>query len=279
MKLRNAAKYFDNDSVYDAYTGALLFKAQFSTFESSDPDGSFQRRRTVSVAPDTVPASRRAVKVGDNYWIMGELVAEAFKDRPIRASASAKEVTGLYTLLTPGQAASKSATGLLQVYGHLNHLKDTVNTPTNSSYNPQYEMTLGITEAVQPGLFVRLYNQLFHTRSVHRAVEGFWVATVDQVAGAYGGGEVQAIFAGTYDPVTETYATGTAVDGILIDMYKLYNYTTAADDRNRPGDLSLIVAKTTTPVIGQPIEVDGVQYQNTRFTSYLDAWNIHLRRL
>lgn len=281
MKLKNAAKYFDTDSVYDAYSGDYLFKAQFSTFEGASPDGSFHRRRTVSVAPEVVAAPRRVVTVQGTTWIMGELIAEGFRDKPIRKSSSAKEVTGLYDLLTPGQAALREPTGIKKLYGHANYLKDTVNSLTDSAYDPQYEVTFAFPEVIQAGNFLRSLEHFLHIRTVQFANEGYWIATADEIAAAptQNSCEVAVVLAGTFNPITESYGVGTSTTGILLDMYKLYNFNTQADPRNQAGDMSLLVAKTAiTPLAGQTLEVAGEEWRNIKFTSYHDAWNIQIRR-
>lgn len=272
MKLKNAAKYFDTDSVYDAYTGDLLFRAQFSTFEGALPDGSFHRRRTVSAAPEVVAAPRRVVTVQGTTWIMGELIAEGFKDKPIRKSSSAKEVTSLYDLLTPGQAALREPAGINQLYGHANYLKDTVNSLTDSAYDPQYEVTFALPEIIQAGNFLRSSKHFLHIRTVQFANEGYWIATADEIAAAptQNSCEVAVSFLGT---------NNTTTTGILLDMYKLYNFNTQADPRNQAGDMTLIVAKaSTTPIPGQLLEVAGEEWRNIKFTEYHDAWNIQIRR-
>ena len=278
MKLKSAARYFDTDTVTDGYTGALLFKAQFSSYESAAPDGSFQRRRVVSVAPGILPATRRVVTVQGMRWIMGELVTDAFKDKPIRQTSAAKETTDLFTLLTPAQAALKN-TGTL-IYGHKQYLKDTVNSVTDSNYDPQYEIFFGITENLKAGHFLKSAQQYLHIRSLQYANEGYWVAVSDELAtNPATDAEVTATFAGVYDPVTETHAAGVTTTGIMLDMYKLYNFNTEADPRNQAGDMSLIVAKSAvTPKADQLITIAGVNWKNIKFTPYFDAWNIQLRR-
>lgn len=281
MKLKNAAKYFDNDSAYDAYTGAYLFKGQFSTFEGASPDGSFNRRRTVSVAPEVVAAPRRVVTVQGTSWIMGELIAEGFKDKPIRKSSSAKEVTSLYDLLTPGQAALRASTGVNRLYGHATYLKDTVNSLTDSAYDPQYEVTFALTETIQAGNFLRSPAHFLHIRTVQFANEGYWIATADEISVApkQTSCEVVVEFSGAYDPVTEERAAGVTTTGIMLDMYKLYKFNTQADPRNQAGDMSLIVAKSAiTPEPGQELAIAGVIWRNVNFTEYHDAWNIQIRR-
>lgn len=278
MKLKNAARYFDNDTVTDGYTGAVLFKAQFSSFDGASPDGSFNRRRTVSVAPGILPAARRVVIVQGTRWIMGELVTDTFKDQPIRQTSAAKEVTDLFALLTPAQAALKSPGTTL--YGHKQYLKDTVNSVTDSNYDPQYEVFFAITESLKAGYFLKSANQYLHIRSLQFANEGFWVAVSDELAMAPASdAEVTATFAGAYNPITETAAAGITTTGVMLDMYKLYNFNTEADPRNQAGDMSLIVAKSAvTPSDNQIITIGGVKWRNIKFTSYHDAWNVQIRR-
>lgn len=278
MKLKSAARYFDNDTVTDGYTGAPLFKAQFSSYEGAAPDGSFQRRRVVSLAPGIAPAPRRVVVVQGMRWIMGELVTDAFKDQPIRQTSAVKEATDLFNLLTPAQAALKSVG--TSIYGHKQHLKDTVNSVTDSNYDPQYEVFFGISENLKAGYFLKSATQYLHIRSVLYANEGYWVAVSDELAtNPATDAEVTAAFAGAYNPVTETHAAGVTTTGIMLDMYKLYNFNTEADPRNQAGDMSLIVAKSAvTPRADQIITIAGVNWKNIKFTSYFDAWNIQLRR-
>lgn len=281
MKLKNAAKYFDRDFVYDAYTGVLLFRGQFSSFEGSNPDGSFNRRRTVSVAPEVEPAPRRAVSVLADVWIMGEFVTDGFNGRSIRKNASAKEATDLFTILTPGQAALRDAIGNAYAYGHRDYLKATVNTSTESAYNPQYEVFFSITETIPEGSFLRSDKSYLHVRSVQFANEGYWVALADQITNTNnpGSAEVEVETTGAYDPITETSSPGIVTTGLLIDMYQLYDYHTEADPRNEPGDMSLIVAQSAmTPIAGQELLIDGVKWRNISYTPYGDAWNIHIRR-
>ena len=278
MKLKSAARYFDTDTVTDGYTGAILFKAQFSSYEGAAPDGSYQRRRVVSVAPGITAPTRRVVSVQGMRWIMGELVTDGFKDKPIRQTCAAKEATDLFALLSPAEAALKSPGTTL--YGHRQYLKDTVNSLTDSNYDPQYEVFFALTETVKAGYFLKNANSYLHIRSMQYANEGYWVAVSDELAtDPASDAEVTAVFAGAYDPLTETHAAGVTTTGIMLDMYKLYSFNTEADPRNQAGDMSLIVAKTAvTPADNQIITINSVAWRNVKFTSYHDAWNIQIRR-
>ena len=254
MKLKSAARYFDTDTVTDGYTGALLFKAQFSSYEQAAPDGSFQRRRVVSVAPGILPATRRVVTVQGMRWIMGELVTDAFRDKPIRQTSAAKEATDLFTLLTPAQAALKSAG--TSIYGHKQYLKDTVNSVTDSNYDPQYEVFFGITENLKAGYFLKSAQQYLHIRILQYANEGYWVAVSDELAtNPATDAEVTATFAGVYDPVTEetTSQPVTYTGRGVLDSYD----SRRVDNINiKVGDVLLIcLANETTdvPAVGHKI--------------------------
>lgn len=278
MKLKNAARYFDNDSVTDGYSGAFLFKAQFSSYDGASPDGSFNRRRTVSVAPGIAPAPRRVVEVQGAKWVMGELVTDTFKDKAIRQTAAAKEVTDLFQLRTPGQAALRQPG--TPIYAHRVHLKDTVNSTTDSAYDPQYEVFFAIVETIKQGQFLSSSNITLHVRSVQLANEGYWVATSDELSREPSTSlEVYVTLGGTFDPLTETYTTSITTTGLLLDMYKLYEYNTQADPRAQAGDKTLILAKSAmTPTPDQTLTIAGVKWRNIKFTEYHDAWNLQIRR-
>lgn len=281
MKLKSAARLADWDIALDGYSELPLFKAQFSSYDGAQPDGSYSRRRTVSLAPEIEPADRRVVIVENTRWIMGELVTDTFKGKPIRTTASAKQATDLYLLLTPAQAALQDVSGR-SAYGFMSHLKDTVNSLTDSSYDPQYEVTFAITEEILAGHFLRSPRSLLHVRSVHLEAEGYWVATADELDRApdVAAAEVTATFSGKLDPITEEYLPGTTTTGILMELYKLYTFNTQADPRNQAGDMSLLVAKSSiTPSPGQEVIIAGQAWRNIKFTEYRDAWNIQIRRM
>lgn len=280
MKLKNAAKYFDDDSVFDAYSGAFIFKGQFSGYDAASPDGSFQRRRVASVAPGVIPAPRRVVVVQGDRWVMGDFVIDAFKDKPIRKTAVAKKVTGLFSLLTPGQAATRSA-GVRDIYGASSYLKDTVNTITESDYDPQYQVAFGSVEVIPDGYFLRSADQYFHIRSVQHLLAGLVNASCDQIVlqnSAVKNCEVQVAIAGTVDPLTELATGGYIVYGLMLDMYMLYTYQTQSTEINKPGDMSLILANTAPIRAGQTLSIAGLPWRIVDFSPYHDAWNVHIRR-
>lgn len=287
MKLANAAKYFDNDVVYDGYTNAQIFKAQFSSYEGAQPDGSFQRRRVISMDPSLSAPARRVIKVYNDRWVMGIPVEDGWKGRTIRRTAACKLATDYYEVLTPGQAALRTA-GTVNVYAYTEYVKDTVNTPTDSDYDPQYLVAFG--EKIADGMFLKSADHYLRVRSAYPEPSGFEHVTADEIEYSYGGDftdgelygrncEVTAAFSGTYNPVTDTDAAGVTTTGILLDMYKLYRYATAADAKNGPGDMTLVVAKSAiTPLPGRTVTIAGLSWKIFGVSGHMDAWNLHLRR-
>ena len=280
MRLLNAAKTFNQDSVSDGYSGAFLFKAQFASYDAAAMGGNFQRRRTVSTVPSSSPAARRVVSVQGVRWVMGELQLDSYKDKPIRQSCSAKIVTDLFSLRSPAQAALRG-TGIRDIYGSAEYTKHTTNTQTTSEYASFYEVTMGSVENIQTGCFLRSPTRYLHIRNVQIMPEGFVTLACDEISldsSSVKNCEVTVTLAGAFDPITETEAAGTDVTGILVEMYQLYEYHTQSIDTTKSGDMSLILANTVTVTAGQLITLNSQAWRVINFTPYLDAWNVHIRR-
>ncbi len=289
MKLKNVARYFDDDKVYDAHTNALLFKAQFSSYEGSQPDGSVQRRRVMSHAPGTVMPAKRVIKVNDEIWITATPLVDGWKGQPIRLTTACRFVTDTFYVLTPGQAALRATTGVTQLYSQIEYLKDTVNTLTESDYDPQYKVTTG--EPLADGAYLRNTQRTLRVRSPYSEPSGFFEAVCDEIVYAQGGPfthselygrttEVDVTFSTTYDPVTEVRGGTLATTGILMDFNKAYRYYTQADHKNASGDMVLIVAKSAvTPITGMPVTINTLNWRIINVTPNEDAWNVHVRKV
>lgn len=283
MNLHQAAKYFDRDSVYDGYTGDFLFKAQFTSYDGSQADGSFLRRRTISIAPGIVMPDRRVGLVHGERWVLGTPIVDGWMDSPIRGTASSKLATDLFTIQTPGKLLGGAA-GARTAYAHTRPLKDTVNTTTDSEYDAQYEVTFGVNELGLGGHFLVSDRLMLHVRAVELPPEGFIEVIADDLNSeldAWGNQsgivDVQ-LSAGSYDPITELETPGATVKGVLMDMYKLYQYNEQADSTNTRGDLTLLLQNTVNITTGSEITIGNVKYRVITKQPYLDAWNLHIRK-
>lgn len=293
MRLVNAAKYFDDIKLTDAYTLATLpYKGQFSSFQETDPDGSVSTSRSMSIAPGLALPARGVVNLLGETWLLGEPSQDGIFGASIRQTVPMKRVTDLFSQLTPGQAVS-SATGTT-IYGRKDHLLDNRDTVTSSGYFPFYELFFSYKEALPvTGTFFRTPSgTLFRCRSAYEAATRILCAQCDLVDKA---GLTTADFGSTvYDPITDTYATGAASRTVLA-MYphQLYVKTTEADPAFRAGDLTILVRMVDGDVqVGQQLTLQtagldwvdprwwegGVLAQILSVTPEADAWNLHIRR-
>lgn len=292
MRLKNAARYFDEDLLTEGYSGYPLFKGQFASYEGAQPDGTFSRKRTLSYAPGLVLPARRVVATSTERWIVGDPNMDEFQGARMRQTSKAKRATDFFQMLTPGQAAQHLAQGSSAYYGHSEYLKDTVNTLSNSDYTPQLDVTLARTEYPVDGGFLKSSNYLLHVKTLYLETEGFWLATCDATA-VYNGvswqagsarnqhAEVTAVFnnAGTYDVATDKYTSANVtVPALLLERIKLYDKQTAADNTTRAGDMTLLVAKASiTPAVGSVVATP-TKWTVLAITDYQDAWALHVQK-
>lgn len=274
MRLLNASRYFDDVLMRDAYTNAPLFKGQAAAYIDSQVDGTISRRRVISLAPNLTPPARKVVKYNREVWMLGDGVKDSLQGVELRVSYAAKKCDTTFLIQTPGNACLNT-TGVT-AYGQADYLKSTVNGPTDSNYDGQYEVHFASSETVLQGYVLSSAGRYFHVRGRHTLLEGFIVAEADELDS--GPVAVTLTDTGTYDPVTDAYSgSSVATTGLFLDMYKLYQYRTAKDPHNEAGDASLLIAASaTTPVVGQTVNS---AWRIAQVLPQLDAHLCHLRRL
>ena len=270
------ASHFDDVSVYDAYTDAFAFQAQFNTFDESSTDGSIVKKRTMSTRPGLVVPARRVIKFVDEVWIVGDGNTDAFQDTKVRSAYWLKKATEVSSILTPAQACSGAAGTSL--YVHRAYLKDVVNSGSDSEYDPFWNFYISQTEVTGKGYFFKAGGVLYRVRATpHLDLNGLILAACDELDA---GSEVSVLVAGqTYNPVTDTYSgTPVTVGGLLFDMYKNYKLETGADPKMHSGDMTLLVPNTAAINVGASLTISGQRWQVISKTEDVDAWNLHVRR-
>jgi hypothetical protein len=170
MRLVDASRYFDNTVVRDAYTNVALFNAQTSNFIESQVDGTTANKRIMSCAFDVSIPTRRVLRYAGEQWIVGNGITDVFQNVKVRSSYISKKATGLYNVLTPSEMALD--TDGTTAYGQLDYLKSTVNGPTDSEYDSQYEFSFSTSETMVKGNFLRIDTKIYHVRNVHDVTEG-----------------------------------------------------------------------------------------------------------
>ena len=292
MKLHNVATFFDDIPVYDAYTGALLgFKAQFSSFDETDPDGSVSTSRSMSVHPGAVMPTRRVITLMGETWMLGEESRDGFQGEAIRKTVPMRRTTDLFKVLTPGQVISGAAG--VSAYGRKDYYKDTVDGPATSDYFPFYLIALPSSEtAPAKGVFFESGGSLYRCRSTYTSKDGVTIANSDLVP--HSAVTVADFGSPVYDPVTDTYVGAEVRREVLVmPHHQFYRKTSEGNPSYMPGDLTLFTRLLDGQVqVGQQIklEVDNYEWISPQWwsglvpaqvlavTSESDAWVLHIRR-
>ena len=270
MKLHKAAKFFDRDPVKDGYTGNFLFKGQFASYEGNQMDGTVQRRRILSIAPEIVLPDRRVVEIYDEKWVVGTPLTDGWEGTPIRRTVICKLVTDEGWIMSPEAYVTESANTVAAKW-NVEYLKNTVNTQSSSDYSPQFRTWLGLYEQIGQGWI--LYGntttgaaRILIVRSLLVDPTGFIQIFADEATNAYGlNAENRGILAGGLDPITEETLPSVDVRLLLVDMYKMYNYRTVADEKLAAGDLAAY-AESGVVKAGNTLTIQGFQFQVLRAT-------------
>jgi hypothetical protein len=275
MKLKSAARYFDDTPVYDGYTGAFLFNCQFSSFNDANAVGSTSTRRILSIAPGLVVPTRRVIKVFDDHWLVGDGNPDSWKGQVIRQSFNMKKTTALVSILTPGQACLGQAG--TQAYAQAIYFKDDVSPQQDANYDTFWNYFLAPVEPVSRGTILRDGSRHLRARGAYLPLEDLRIAQCDETDS----GPVSVTFeTGAYNPTTDSFASGPqAAPVILLDFPKAYRFQTSSASKEQPGDIAaLVAASSLTPSVGKAVTIAGAVWRIVALSAEQDAWLLHLRR-
>ena len=282
MRFKNVAKFFDRDSCYDGYAGTFLFKAQLASYDGSQPDGTTQRRRTVSLAPELVASvpTHKVVLVHGDRWILGNFIQDGFYNQAVRSTAAAKYVTGLYAVLTPAQAANNAAAPR-SIYGSADSLREVKN-PDSSDERTVSVVNVAGTETGLLTKFLRIGTTYYHIKSDTYDINGHLALVVDLVEWDYAvSPSVTVTYSGAWNPVTETFAAGAAFPALALPRTMLYRNDVQDAAENLAGDTTVLVDKLAyaAPAAGAKLTFGGASWTVEGYVTYGDAWALHVRRL
>ncbi len=276
MDLKKISRKYDNDPLYDAYTGDYLYDGQFATYDGSQLDGSFIRRRTVSMSPDFAMPPRRVVRLFDENWILSDPIVDGFKGRRIRQTMSARKVHGLYDILSAAELTLGTVTPR-QAYSFKRWTKATGDAGT-SDLEPYFEFSFSLTEASVRGKFIVSGDSIWHVRMDTEVAEGFLLAEADEILSAESGERVTVDKPGAMDPVTLQESAGTSYPGVLVERYNFYRRLDQAQALNYPGDKTLVMAKSSDPDPTGFVRIAGHQWNILAMQDLGDGFGLHVRR-
>lgn len=277
MDLKDAARYFDHDPVYDGYSGALLFYGHTKPHNDHTSSGATSRRRTLVTIPTNAAPARGVVTLYSEQWLMGSNNPDTYQGNQIRRSFDMKKSTGLMKLLTPGQAClSGSGTDF---HAHKEYFKDMVDPLTSSEYDVMWNIFCPPSEAVIKGSFFREGSIIFRVRNVYDTVELLNVAETDQLdADAL----QSATFTGNagFNLITDVpTSSSVATTVIQTDVPKFYQFRTEQEAERKPGDRTVFVAKSAvTPKVSATFTMLGTSWRVLAVVSESDAWAMLVRR-
>lgn len=277
MDFVDADAYFDDDPVYDAYTGSLLFYAQVTSFDDHTGDGATNRRRVISTAPGTVLPARQVVSMYGDNWLVGRPTLDSFQGDVVRQHGTMKRVTDSMALLTPGQLLSGAAG--TSVFVHKYYFKDDSNNLTDTEIDTFWNIFVAATEPAAKGSFFKdAGGRIYRVRNDYLPVEGLRVCQSDTLD--VGALQTATWATGTYDPVSDTVSAGSAGSNVVaFDPSKFYRFRFISDEVNQRGDLAVFVSTSITPKQGDTFTMVGVKWRVLNVQPELDAWAVHARRV
>lgn len=275
MDFEDAASFFDDDPVYDAYSGALLFYCQTTVHNDQTSSGATARRRTMSTVPDTVAPPGGVVRVYGESWLVSDANTDGFLGEHVRRSYSLKKSTGLVTLLTPGQAALGSAG--INFHAQREYFRDTQDARSSSDWDVMFNVFCPLSEPVVKGSFLRQGAELMRVRNAYPSIDGYRIAEADQLdADAF---QPARFSKSTLDIVTDQRTLiNVSTTVIQTDAAKFYQFRVQGEATNQPGDRCVFVARTAlTPAVGTELEMMNTGWTVLAVVLEGDSWALHVR--
>ena len=284
MDVHTAALMFDNQQVYDAYTGIALFKGQPDLYDSTERDSETGYRRTISTLNPTLP-DRGVIQMEDEIFLVGRTIKDYFQGSVIREHLLLHPVDGLIRIgpsesfLVAGESGDPEPT---ELYGGLSWVRDRKEELTTSRSYPVYHVFCHVSETLQPGWIVKDTRDIYHRiEAISFRTGGMQTALVYELGGS-------AIRTVSYTAPGTVYVPETGSSVALPPIYlpavvetfrSNYHYLTNAAEDFKRADLIYTVTKAfvTLPTIGAIIADSGRQYRVLSYREDGGSWFLHAR--
>lgn len=281
MELSDAAAFFDNQSVLDAYTSAVLFYGQPDLFDASTQDSEAGWRRTLSASGIVLP-TRGCIKLGSEVFITGRIIKDYWENAAIREHLLLHPADSLVTSGTPDKFLGVA--GSIDFYAGVSWLKAKKEEERTSEALAIYDVYFSTTETVTPGMVLLNaeghYLRVFatDTRSGELAVSAAYDLGADALR------SVSYVAAEAYDPVTDSSGTSAPIlaDAIVEFFTTNYLYENNASAEFERSDRVVTLRKA---VIADPKPGDTLVDQTVTFRvlerreEEADCWSLHVRPL
>ncbi len=278
MKLATAARFFDRQRTYDAYSGLFAFSSQLDTYDDAKRDGLSEVRRIMSVAPGTAIPSRRCVEVAGQYWMVssypekdaynGGVIREKYILHRADESVQYSNINGL--LSTSGRVTAYTSFLWTKGVREVDESSDMIN---------RYEAYFSWQEDVNPGHIISTSSKHYFIRAVHTTTSGFLACEVDEMEQDCFGSAQYTIR--TYVPVTDSYTQVTVnAPSLLLRWQNYYEFLSEGSAKFVEGDDVVMVRQSDVALVksGDLITFSGVVYRVVASRLINQVWYAHVSR-
>lgn len=274
MKLVDAASYFDLTPATDPDTGVLLFKGQIDPFDDSKRDGTASYRRILSVRPGTTIPAGRVVTMLGKTWLVGTMEPDGLQELHrqkyvLQEAAKTLKVSRLSGFLAGTVASTLRA--------NVAWYKDEDQVEVSSQMPQMFDIMLPSGSVVQDQDVLWNTGEAYLMLSKWDSVAGYLeldCLKLDQVLPA-----TASLVVRTYDPVTGTYTNSAAtnVNALAVRWQNLFKYLSQASEKNKPGDVAIVLPTGTVASTGTVVTLSGSVYQTLAVLDIAGAVVLHAR--
>lgn len=244
MRLHKAASFFDDSVLYDAYANTLIGNGQLDPTDIFKLDGASVRRRVISVNPDVILPTRRAVRLGADVYLIGEPSTDEWNGTPIRTKYVLHQTPGMATVKTLVEALADAAGTTMYASREWN--KDVADLKTSSDYFNDYHIFVANTEVATQGSLIFIDGQWHYCHAVHPSLSGFTDLVSHEIIGTVF--ETVLVTGTTYDPVADSYSgSDTSVKILRMRWQERFEYLTLAQEEYVRGDETVVILKASLP--------------------------------
>lgn len=280
MDIFDAAAFYDETPVLDAYSGATLFSGQLDQYDAAIKDSLAGWRRTISTAAPVLP-TRGAVSIFGEYYLTGRVITDGFKGTTIRKHVLLHPCPGLFSLapavtfLTTGSTpATAYASAELRKEEKEEGVSSQLYSLVNIYLAPGETVARDYIAKGTDGIYYRVQNIEPQTGGLKTLVANELGSLVKTTI-SYG-------TAGTYDSSTDTTGT-TLIAGVgaFVERYQdNYRYTEPSAVKFTAGDKVVTVSATViiSPQAGDTTVLTDSVYNVVGYQSDgLGSWELHVR--
>lgn len=241
MKLSSVARYFDKTVCQDAYNPLVTLKGQLEPFVVFTVDAARVKRRLFSIAPGTTLPVRRAIRVDQQVYLVGDRTDDHWAGKAIRENYVLVGADNLATIRTIPQA-------LQDADGHQAYVvREWTRTETDGRDSAErfsaYSLFFTPGEPIQRTQVVQIGSDYYFVHEVRKSLSGLTDAMAVELSGPVF--ETASFVAQAYNPKTDTNTTSTVSARVLrVRWQEAFKYLTEYSQEYERGDDILMVLKT-----------------------------------